>query len=56
MPFPLLERGKIVPGLDTLVALSKGLGITLRDLLDFDDSPSKDSEVTQPPRVGSAGR
>lgn len=41
----LLERGKIVPGLDTLDALSRGLGISLRDLLDFDDVPSKDSEV-----------
>jgi transcriptional regulator with XRE-family HTH domain len=41
----LLERGKIVPGLDTLDALSKGLGIPLRDLLDFDDKPQRDNEV-----------
>lgn len=41
----LLERGKIVPGLDTLNGLSKGLGISLRDLLDFGDKPSKDGEV-----------
>jgi hypothetical protein len=26
-------------------ALSRGLGITLRDLLDFDDKPPKDSEI-----------
>ena len=41
----LLERGKIVPGLDTLDALSKGLGVPLRDLLDFDDKPPRDNEV-----------
>lgn len=41
----LLERGKILPGLDTLEALSKGLKIPLHDLLDFGDKPSKDSEL-----------
>jgi transcriptional regulator with XRE-family HTH domain len=41
----LLERGKIVPGLDTLDALSKGLGIPLRDLLDFDSKPPRDNEI-----------
>jgi transcriptional regulator with XRE-family HTH domain len=41
----LLERGKIVPGLDTLDAIGKGLGFPLRDLLDFGDKPPKDSEV-----------
>ena len=41
----LLERGKIAPGLDTLDALSKGLGIPLRDLLDYDDKPPRDNEI-----------
>ena len=41
----LLERGKIAPGLDTLDALSKGLGVPLRDLLDYDDKPPRDNEI-----------
>jgi transcriptional regulator with XRE-family HTH domain len=41
----LLERGKIIPGIDTLDALSKGLGVPLSDLVDQDDKPAKDREV-----------
>lgn len=41
----LLERGKIVPSLDTLQALSTALDISIHDLLDFGDKPAKDKEV-----------
>lgn len=41
----LLERGRIVPSLETLQALAKGLGLPLRDLIDFGDQPSKDPEM-----------
>lgn len=41
----LLERGKIVPGLDTLEALSKGLETPIRDLLDADGAQPRDPEL-----------
>ena len=41
----LLERGKIVPGIDTLGALGKGLGVPLSDLVDQDDKPVRDREI-----------
>jgi transcriptional regulator with XRE-family HTH domain len=41
----LLERGKIVPSLETLEALARGLGTPLRDLLDTDNASPKDAEM-----------
>jgi transcriptional regulator with XRE-family HTH domain len=41
----LFERGKIVPNLDTLEALSNGLEIPMRDFLDREGVPPKDPEV-----------
>ncbi len=43
----LIERGKILPGLDTLDALCGGLGIKVGDVLDVGDHPGNDPDVVE---------